>query len=95
MIHEIDKVLIPPSKTLLEMLEADSRLSTFRSLLEGTELEEKLKDPSQNLTLLAATNYSFGKYKYDLEALRQNKTLADNVLRRHVVRSIICCFFLF
>ncbi|XP_022913668.1 transforming growth factor-beta-induced protein ig-h3 [Onthophagus taurus] len=90
-VHEIDKVLVPPTQNLLEILDNDPRLSTFRSLLTGTKLEEKLQDANETLTVLAVTNYAFGKYKYDLEALRENKTLADNVLKRHVIKRPVCC----
>lgn len=78
---------MPPSKTILELLESDPRLSTFRSLLDGTDTEEKLKDPNQNLTLIATTNYAFGRYKYNIEQLKNDKVLADSVLKRHIIRS--------
>ncbi|KAK9751520.1 Fasciclin domain [Popillia japonica] len=90
-IHEIDRMLIPPSKTLLELVEDDSRLSIFRSILEGTELENKLKDPNQNLTLIATTNYGFGRYKYNFDDLKENKTLADAILAKHIIKRPVCC----
>lgn len=85
-IHEIDRLLMPPTQNLLELLESDGRLSTFRSLLEGTELEETLKDPKETLTLLATTNYELGRYKYDLDSLRKDKALANRILKRHVLK---------
>ncbi|KAI4465223.1 periostin-related [Holotrichia oblita] len=90
-IHEIDRMLIPPSKTLLELVEEDSRLSIFRSLLKGTEVENKLKDSNQNLTLIATTNYGFGRYKYNFDDLKENKTLADAVLTKHIIQRPVCC----
>lgn len=91
-VHEIDKLLIPPSKTIWQLLEEDSRLSIFKSILEGTETEEKLKDPNQNLTLIATTNYGFGRYKYNFDNLKENKTLADVTLKRHLIKSDLFCF---
>ncbi|GJQ70263.1 hypothetical protein Trydic_g22704 [Trypoxylus dichotomus] len=90
-VHEIDKLLIPPTKTLLQLIEEDGRLSIFASLLEGTETLEKLKDPNQNLTLIATTNYGFGRYKYNFEDLKENKTLADAILKRHIIKRPVCC----
>lgn len=86
-VHEVDKVLIPPTKTLLQLIEEDSRLSTFRSILEGTEIEEKLKDPNQNLTIMATTNYGFGRSKYNIPELKNDKKLTENILKKHLIRS--------
>ena len=59
-VHIVDKVMMPATKTLKEMVETDIQLSSLRAVLEKSDLLDTLAQPGQ-LTLLAPNNDAFGK----------------------------------
>ena len=54
-VHIIDKVIMPATKTLKEMIESDVQLSGLKALFEKSNLLDKLGEPGQ-WTLLAPNN---------------------------------------
>lgn len=57
-IHIVDKVMLPATKTLKEMIENDVQLASLKAVLEKSNLLEKLGEPGQ-YTLLAPSNEAF------------------------------------
>lgn len=61
-IHVVDRMLMPVTKTLLELVEARSDLAVFRQLLRSTKLDEMLQQENNKyLTLFAPTDKAFEK----------------------------------
>lgn len=57
-IHIVDKVMLPATKTLKEMIENDVQLASLKAVLEKSNLLEKLGEPGQ-YTLFAPSNEAF------------------------------------
>ena len=57
-VHVVDKVIMPATKTMREMIETDVQFSTLRSLLEKSNLMDKLGESGQ-WTLFAPNNQAF------------------------------------
>lgn len=91
-IHEVNKILVPPSQNLLEVIENDPKYSTFRTLLKDTELEKILRENNQSLTLLAPTDESFAALEdKERESLMKDKKKAEYLLKHHVLTEVLCC----
>lgn len=85
-IHEVNKILIPPTKTLLEEINSDENYSTLSKLIEGTDIENILKDNTQTLTLLAPTNEAFDKIlPSEIKEFMQNKQQASLLIKNHIL----------
>ena len=57
-VHIVDKVMMPATKSLKEMVETDVQLSSLKAVLEKSNLLERLAEPGQ-WTLLAPSNQAF------------------------------------
>ncbi|KAJ1527112.1 hypothetical protein ONE63_008647 [Megalurothrips usitatus] len=99
-VHEVDRVITPPTETLLDMLRQRQELSTFRDVALASSYGELL---SGNLsaaththklaTLLAPTNAAFEE-NVSAERLAQimsDKKQADAFMERHVLPVSMCC----
>lgn len=84
-IHEISKVLTPPSQTVLEILRANKNYSTFIELISGTKLEEELAMANGSFTVLAPTNDAAEALPEKILEKLKDKEQADALLRSHVL----------
>ena len=57
-IHIVDKVMLPATKSLKEMIENDVQLASLKASLEKSNLLERLGEPGQ-YTLFAPSNEAF------------------------------------
>ena len=57
-VHIVDKVIMPATKSLKEMIETDVQFSALKSHLNKAGLMDKLDEPGQ-WTLFAPTNKAF------------------------------------
>jgi uncharacterized surface protein with fasciclin (FAS1) repeats len=73
-VHIIDKVIMPATKTIKEMIETDVQFSSLKIVLTKAGLMDKLAQPGQ-WTLFAPTNEAFAN-------LDQVKYLSRNSLAR-------------
>ncbi|XP_018571174.1 transforming growth factor-beta-induced protein ig-h3 [Anoplophora glabripennis] len=91
-IHEVNKVLVPPSQNILEIIETTEKYSTLRSILKDTEVEAILQQSNQSLTFLAPTDETFAAMdEKDRKVLLEDKEKANVVLRNHVLTEVLCC----
>ena len=58
MAHIVDKVIMPATKSLKEMIETDVQFTALKSHLNSVGLMDKLEEPGQ-WTLFAPTNKAF------------------------------------
>uniref|UniRef100_A0A224X7Z1 Putative transforming growth factor-beta-induced protein ig-h3-like isoform x3 n=1 Tax=Panstrongylus lignarius TaxID=156445 RepID=A0A224X7Z1_9HEMI len=91
--HEIERPVQIATGTILDMIQNDESLATFREILQGTKLEEQLKvGLPKHITLLAPTDVAFKDLSEEkLEKLKTDKEFADKVLRDHVINDTLCC----
>ena len=60
-IHVIQKVLLPPTKTIYDLINSDSRFVTLAEAINMTSLRTTLQNPSASFTLFAPTDRAFAK----------------------------------
>lgn len=92
-IHEVNKVLRPPTATIWEQVQADpDRYSTLIDIMEGTDLAKVLNDSTQAITFAAPDNDAFKSVgEDDLKTLREDKEKATSVLKNHILTEVLCC----
>ncbi|KAL3869818.1 hypothetical protein ACJMK2_042451 [Sinanodonta woodiana] len=94
-IHVVDKVLIPPSGNVVDVLAKDSRFSTLVDLLKKADLADTLQEIGP-FTVFAPTNSVFNALGSDaVLELQGNKDLLVKLLKNHVVQGTICCSGIF
>lgn len=90
-VHEIDKLLVPPTGSILQLIEKEDNYTLLRKIIEGTELEEDLSGEGP-FTFLAPTDVAFNKLdEEDLKILTEDKRFAVKVLRQHILPEALCC----
>ena len=89
-VHIVDKVMMPATKTLKEMVETDIQLSSLRAVLEKSNLLDTLAQPGQ-LTLLAPNNNAFGNLDQETIAkLEKGNGCSKDILLHHLLPNVIC-----
>ena len=87
-IHFIDGVLIPPTKSLLELVQGDDRFTILEQAVITAELDGALANPDANFTVFAPTDDAFiallGELGIGAGDLLSSPALA-NVLLYHVL----------
>jgi uncharacterized surface protein with fasciclin (FAS1) repeats len=92
-IHVIDNVLVPPTKSLVQIAQADTNFSELVSLVLAADpaVATALSAATSGLTVFAPTNAAFRElYKTTPKATllaAANRTLLTNVLLYHVIPS--------
>lgn len=88
-IHEINRVLIPPKKNILEVVNSNEKFTTLAKILKDTEVEKTLRENNQSISLLAPTDEAFaGLNEEDLKTLQEDKKKANEVLKNHVLTGL-------
>lgn len=88
-IHEINRVLVPPKKNILEVVNSNDKFTTLSKILKDTEVEKVLQESNQSVSLLAPTDEAFaGLSEEDLKTLQEDKKKANEVLKNHVLTGL-------
>lgn len=91
-VHEVNRLLVPPTKTILDLINEDERYSTLKQLLKDTEVEKVLQENNRSITFLAPTDETFATLEeVDRKMLLENKEKAEEVLKMHVLTEVLCC----
>ncbi|CAG9825393.1 unnamed protein product [Phaedon cochleariae] len=91
-LHEVNKLLVPPTRSILDIIHSDGKYSTLSTLLQGSEVEEVLRGNNGSITFLAPTDETFAALdENDLKVLKENKDKANFVLKNHVLTEVLCC----
>lgn len=92
-IHVINKVLLPPSKTIYELINSDYRFVTLAEAINTTALAPVLQNPAASLTLFAPTDWAFAKLELkspgSMETLLAFPEELTEVLKHHVVNGTL------
>jgi len=92
MIHGIDGVLKSNDDNIYDIISKNANYSTLLEIMEGTGVDEILKDSNQTITFAAPTNEAFDNIREgDMKVLRKDKEKAAMVLKNHILTEILCC----
>lgn len=90
-IHLIDKVLIPPVGTVVDVLEVDNRFSEFVKLMKNSGLADELQQNGP-YTVLAPTNEVLNALtEEEMKNLQSSKDNLKEFVKDHVIRGHMCC----
>ena len=90
-VHMVDRVILPATKTISETIQDDTQFKTLKDVLAKTGLKEDLASNDGQWTLFAPTDAAFEK----LEATMKSKILSGNgcsadILKHHLLPNVIC-----
>ena len=92
-IHVIHKVLLPPTKTIYDVINSDPRFLTLVEAINLTTLAPALQNPAASLTLFAPTNWAFAKLELSspgsMEGLLAYPEELTEVLEHHLVNGTL------
>lgn len=87
MVHVIDKVMVPPTQNIYDIIKNGAEYSIVAKVLNGTKVEEMLQNEKLSITFLAPTDEALGQIsEKDMDALVKDKEKADNILLNHVLK---------
>ena len=66
-VHIVDRVILPATQTIAEIVQNDIQLRSLRKALEKTNMLEQLSQPDGQFTLFAPTDDAFSKMNENLK----------------------------
>lgn len=84
-IHEVNKVLLPPKQNILEVVKSDPKYSKVLKMIEGTEIEEILGQDNRTITFLAPTDETLAALDEDQLKSLEDKDKAVEILKTHIL----------
>ncbi|GFY74221.1 hypothetical protein TNIN_306201 [Trichonephila inaurata madagascariensis] len=91
-LHVINKLLLPPKLSIVEVLEGLEEFSTLVLLLRATGLERRLRNLDMQHTLLAPTDDAFHQMGQEtLFKLLEDLPLAADLIKMHILSGTACC----
>lgn len=88
-IHMLDGVMKPATKTIAQLLEDEPHFSSFRKLLRPGDVERLGK--GGQLTVFAPTDDAFGKLDADVrDRLMKGQGCVHSLVEHHVLPNVIC-----
>lgn len=84
-LHQVDKVLEKPTKSLLEVLEANEKYSKFLNLIREANLTELIADPTKDYTLLVPSDEVFGEQEDWYQQLLQDRSQLERIIKSHIL----------
>jgi transforming growth factor-beta-induced protein len=88
--HIVDKVIMPATKSLKEMIETDVQFTALKAHLNTVGLMDKLEEPGQ-WTLFAPTNKAFSNLDSEmLRKIEKGNGCSKDILLHHLLPNVIC-----
>ncbi|XP_061582451.1 transforming growth factor-beta-induced protein ig-h3, partial [Cololabis saira] len=84
----VDKVLTPPTGTIMDVLKADDRFSLLVGAVQTSGMTELLNQPGK-LTVFAPTNRAFSADPGELDRIMRDPQLGSRVLGLHVAQGVL------
>lgn len=84
-LHQVDKVLERPTKSLLEVLEGTEKYSKFLGLIREANLTELIADAEMDYTLLVPTDDVFGEQEDWYHQLQQDSSQLERIIKSHIL----------
>lgn len=92
-LHQVDRPLEPPTRSLLQALRANDQYSMFVELVETANLTSLLENENGSLTVLVPKNDVFTEVKEYFEELSNdsNTKKLENLVKSHIIDDVLCC----
>lgn len=84
-LHQVDKVLTPPSKSLLEVLESTKKYSKFFKLIREANLTDLIADPEKDYTLLVPSDDVFAEQEDWYQQLLSDSDNLERIMKSHIL----------
>lgn len=86
-LHQVDRILEPPTQNLLQLIESNEEYSKFAELVKEANLTDLLSNTNRSLTILIPKNDIFSEVKDYFDELRkdENKNLLEDVIKAHII----------
>ncbi|XP_059609251.1 transforming growth factor-beta-induced protein ig-h3 [Phlebotomus argentipes] len=90
-LHQVDKVLEPPTKSLLEILDSTEKYSMWRDFVRSTNLTSLLEDTEHDYTIMVPTNEVFRELREWYEEKMSKPEEAEMIVKNHMLTDVLCC----
>ncbi|ODN05167.1 Transforming growth factor-beta-induced protein ig-h3, partial [Orchesella cincta] len=91
MVHMIDRMFKPVSRSISDVIGGDPELSLLNTLFASSGLMPMLSDKNQHLTLFAPTNAAINKLGHAiLHKMQHGDPCLKRILRRHILPITFC-----
>lgn len=84
-LHEVDKVLESPEKSLLEVLETTEKYSKFLNLIREANLTDLLADSETDYTLLVPSDEVFAEQEEWYQKLLEDGEQLEKIIKSHIL----------
>ncbi|XP_055294837.1 transforming growth factor-beta-induced protein ig-h3 [Sitodiplosis mosellana] len=90
-IHVVDRVLIPVTKSLMELVRERNDMAVLQTVLDKTDLAKQLENKEKQFTLFAPTDKAFEKLDPNVRrTIKEGKGCALNILKNHILDMTFC-----
>lgn len=92
-VHTVDKVLEPPTQTVVEMLEANPQYSMFYKFLQQANLTETISGADDSFTIFVPKDDVFlevAEWYKDMLTEKNEQQLSE-LMQTHIVPDVLCC----
>ncbi|XP_055698928.1 transforming growth factor-beta-induced protein ig-h3 [Phlebotomus papatasi] len=90
-LHQVDKVLEPPMRTLLDHLNITERYSMWLDFVKAANMTSLLEDTEKDYTLMVPTNDVFREQREWYEEKLKNPEQAEMIVKNHMLSDVLCC----
>ncbi|XP_031621151.1 transforming growth factor-beta-induced protein ig-h3 [Contarinia nasturtii] len=90
-VHVVDRVLLPVTKSLMELVRERSDMAVLQTVLDRTDLAKQLENKDKQFTLFAPTDKAFEKLDPHVRrTIKDGKGCALNILKNHILDMTFC-----
>merc|ERR1712226_441307 len=93
-VHIVDRVILPATQTIAEIVQNDVQLRSLKIALEKTNMLEQLSQQQGQFTLFAPTDDAFAKMDENLKQKLVGSSggtgCASDILNNHLLPNVIC-----
>lgn len=93
-LHQVDKVLEKPTKTLFEQLEKTAKYSKFLKLIQEANLTDLIMDAEKDFTLLVPSDEVFAEQEDWYQQLLENPDQLERIIKTHILPGKLSIEFL-
>jgi len=90
-VHVVERVLMPVSKSLMELIREREDMAVLQTVLDKTDLAKQLENADKQFTLFAPTDKAFEALDPHVRrAIKEGKGCAMNILKNHILDMTFC-----
>ena len=90
-VHNIDKVILPATKTIADIINSDAQFTKLSEILKKTDLLETLLSSEGQFTLFAPTDEAIAKLDENTyEKFMAGNGCSQDILKHHLLPNVIC-----